>query len=449
MNKYTMTSVQSYGQNNLEQEWQEVCSVCDDGTENEVVNLYPQMSYQQMEGFGGALTDAAGYEFSLLNQEQKEELLSQYFSSDGMNYQHVRIPLDSCDFSTHMYEADSEEKDEALEHFSFADTERYIIPLLDAAQKKAGKPLKIMLSPWSPPAYMKTNENRKQGGELKPEYYGQWARYLCRYIQEFCKRGYEVERISLQNEPKAVQPWDSCVYSAQQEKTFLKDYMTLALKAHGLGHIEVFIWDHNKERVFDRAMELIDDETDAMISGIAFHWYSGDHFEALDLFREKYPDKKMILSESCLEYNKFDADSEAVNANRLAHDMIGNLNHGMCGFYDWNILLNQEGGPNHVGNFCDAPYLFDEKEKKLIRRRSADFYWHFAHYIQPGAVRIGYSKYCDEIDVTAWKNPDGEYVLIMLNRTASEKKCHIRIMGQMLTCTLKPYGILSGILREI
>ena len=124
---------------------------------------------------------------------------------------------------------------------------------------------------------------------------------ICADIyRNFVSGGYEVERISLQNEPKAVQTWDSCVYSAQQEKVFLKDYLIPELKSHGLEHIEVFIWDHNKERVFDRALELIDEETDSMIAGIAFHWYSGDHFEALDLFHEKYPEKKMILSESCL-----------------------------------------------------------------------------------------------------------------------------------------------------
>lgn len=448
MKKYKMTFVQSYGQDNLKQNMQEMLSACDDGTENEVINLYPQMNYQTFEGFGGALTDAAGYEFSLLDEEQREELLSQYFATDKMNYQKVRIHMDSCDFSTHMYEADGDENDEKLENFSLEDTQRYIIPLLDAAQKKAGKPLKIMLSPWSPPAYMKTNGKRKEGGSLKPEYYGRWARYLCRYIREFCRLGYEVERISLQNEPKAVQDWDSCVYTPQQEKTFLKDYMIPELKANGLGHIQVFIWDHNKERLFDRAMEILDEETEPMVSGIAFHWYSGDHFEALDMFHEKYPDKKMILSESCLEYNKFDADSQAVNANRLAHDMIGNLNHGMGSFYDWNILLNKEGGPNHVGNFCDAPYLFDEEEKKLIRRRTADFYWHFAHYIKPGAVRMGYSRYTEQIDVTAWKNPQGDYVLILLNRTDEEKTCHIRLMGQMFTCVLKPYGIFSAEIEE-
>ena len=142
-------------------------------------------------------------------------MLSTYFASEHMGYNQVRIHMDSCDFSTHMYEADPYKDDTELEKFSFADTEKYIIPLLEAAEKKAGKKLKIMLSAWSPPAYMKTNHGIKEGGSLKYEYRARWAEYLCRYIREFKDRGFEVVRMSVQNEPKAVQDWDSCVYTAE------------------------------------------------------------------------------------------------------------------------------------------------------------------------------------------------------------------------------------------
>lgn len=446
---YQITFIQDFGESELERREETVLSEADTGVEDKVINLYPQMKYQMLEGFGGALTDAAGYVYSLLDSGQKEELLSAYFDSEQMNYQKVRIPMDSCDFSTHMYEAAPYKDDEKLEHFSFADTERYILPLLEDVRAKLGEKLKIMLSPWSPPAYMKTNGKRKHGGSLKKEYYGRWAEYICRYILEFQKRGYEVERISLQNEPKAVQTWDSCVYTAQEEKLFLQDYMVPALERHGLGQIEIFIWDHNKERLFERACEIIDRTTDSMIAGAAFHWYSGDHFESLDLFHEKFPDKKLILSESCLEYSKFDAECEVLNAARLAHDMMGNLNHGLSSFYDWNILLNTQGGPNHVGNFCDAPFLFDENKKVLHRRRPADYYWHFSHFIQPGARRIGYSRYTDEIDVTAWENPDGRISVILLNRTSELLKCILRFKGEMVSYTLQPQGIASGIIEEI
>jgi glucosylceramidase len=441
-----LTYVESVGIKKLEQYEKTVEFVDDDGVEDQVINVYPQVKYQSFEGFGGAITDAAGYVFQQLDPEQQERLLTMYFHPDHMNYRKVRIHMDSCDFSTHLYSAISDPQDQDLESFDFSDTEKYILPLLAEAQKMAQKPLKIMLSPWSPPEFMKTNDSRKNGGSLKKEYYPLWAKCICRYITEFEKRGYEVERISIQNEPKAVQLWDSCVYSAEQEKEFLTDHLYPAMKQAGLEHVEIFIWDHNKERVFERACDLIDATTDGMIAGTAFHWYSGDHFEALNLVRQQFPDKKLILSESCLEYNKFDSAAEAVNAGRLAHDMIGNLNHGLNAFYDWNILLNKEGGPNHVGNYCDAPFLFDEDRKELLQRMSADYYWHFAHFIQPGAVRLGFSRYTDEIDVTAWENPDGRIVLILLNRGDKAIPAHIRISGKETEIVLSAHSIVSGVI---
>lgn len=420
----------------------------DDGTENYVINIYPEVTYQTMEGFGGALTDAAGYVFSQMNTEQQDQILDMYFSGDKMNYRAVRIHMDSCDFSTHVYSAVTKETDTGLNSFSFKDTEQYILPLLDAAQKKAGKNLKIMLSPWSPPAFMKTNRCRKKGGSLRTEYRERWAEYICRYIKEFKRRGYDVNRISIQNEPKAVQEWDSCVYSAKEEKEFLEEYLYPVLIQNDLKDIEVFIWDHNKERLFERAQDVIDKNTDSMIAGLAFHWYSGDHFEALDMVKKLYPDKKLILSESCLEFCKFDKMMEKENARRLAHDMIGNLNHGMEAFYDWNILLNEKGGPNHVENYCDAPYLFNEKEKVLTERRILRYYWHFSHFIRPGAKRLGTTRYTSGLEVTAWKNEDDSIVIVFLNITEGRLPCVLRINGKMTLFYIEPGEIISGVIKK-
>lgn len=419
-----------------------------DEEENHVLNIYENLKYQTLEGFGGAITDAAGYVFSKMSKEQQEEMLRIYFDPEEMRYGQVRIHMDSCDFSTHMYEADPYEDDEELEHFSFHDTEAYILPLLEAAEKTAGKKLKIMLSAWSPPAYMKTNANRKKGGSLKPEYRSRWAEYLCRYVEEFRKRGFEVARMSIQNEPKAVQEWDSCIYTPQEEKEFLRDYLVPAMKCHGLSDVEIFIWDHNKERLYDRAREILDDTTRDLVSGLAFHWYSGDHFEALDLVREQYPEQKLILSESCLEFGKYEKQAEQENAERLAHDMIGNLNHGMCSFYDWNILLDSEGGPNHTQNYCDAPFLFDMKTKELEHRKCLKYYWHFAHFIQPGAVRLAVTRYTDALNFTAWENPDGTIVFVVLNRTDEEKECNLRFRHELFHWDAAPHSIASGIIIE-
>lgn len=421
--------------------------VPDDGTENEVINLYPSVTGQTMEGFGGAITDAAGYVFSKMTAGQQDRLLETYFGKEGLGYNRVRLHMDSCDFSTCVYSAVEDEKDEELDTFCFAYTEKYMMPLLEACEKKAGKKLKLMLSAWSPPAFMKTNNSRIGGGSLKREYYGRWAAYLCRYIQEFRKRGYEVERISIQNEPAAVQTWDSCVYTPEQEKEFLKDYLYPEMKRRGLEHVEIFGWDHNKERLFERANQLLDMQTGSMIAGFAFHWYSGDHFEALDLVRQQYPERKLILSESCLEFGKYDKKLEAENAARLAHDMIGNLNHGMQAFYDWNLLLDQDGGPNHQQNYCDAPWMYHEEEGRLEERRILRYYWHFAHFIKPGAVRIAHTKYTDWLDVTAWKNPEGELICICMNKSEKCLPAVLRISGMMCPVKLEPRSIASCVIK--
>lgn len=415
----------------------------DGGEENCLLNLYPSVTYQVFEGFGGALTEAAGYVYHQMNQEHRDEMLREYFTTDGMGYRMARIPIDSCDFSLGHYEAVEDPADETFRSFQFKRVEQNILPLLNDAQKAHGGRLEIMLTPWSPPAYMKINGDRNHGGELKQEYKKTWAEYICRYIKEYKNRGYLVKRISLQNEPKADQTWDSCVYTTSQEKEFLRDYMYPALQANDLGDIEVFIWDHNKERAYERACGIIDETTRHMVSGIAFHWYSGDHFEALGMIRDKFPDKKLILSEACIEYSKFASDDYLKNAQKYAHDMIGNMNHGMNGFYDWNIVLDEAGGPNHVGNFCDAPFLYDTDRKELIRRNTADYLWHFTHFIKPGAVRIGISNYSDALEATAFLNPDDGIAAVLLNRTCHDIKVNVRLEDRMAEVLIKADSIVT------
>lgn len=419
-----------------------------EGIENEVVNLYPELEFESFEAFGGAITDSAAYVYSLMNQEQKKQIMEAYFSPEQMNYRMVRIHMDSCDFSTEMYEAMSDPEDKELRTFSFERTEKYIIPMLEDAQRAAKGKLKLMLSPWSPPSFMKTNRQRKHGGSIRPEYQKMWADYICRYIEEFQKRGFEIQRISLQNEPKAVQTWDSCVYTAQEEKMFLKNYMYPALMEHGMDGIEVFIWDHNKERAYERTKEIIDKTTVHMVAGVACHWYSGDHFESLEYIRRRYPDLKLIISESCIEYSKFDAEDAEINAGRLSHEIIGDLNHGMTAFYDWNILLDEKGGPNHVGNFCQAPFLFDTKKKVLMPQLLQRHFNHFSHFVKEGARRIGYSRYTETLDVTSFKNPDGKIVYILLNRSRKNKPVVLRVNENMIKIEMQPGEIITGVLEE-
>lgn len=418
----------------------------DDGQENQVLNLYPQVKYQKAEGFGGAITESAGYIFSLMDEKQKQEMLQQYFGKENMKYSLVRIPIDSCDFSLGHYEADPWEEDEEFKKFSFERVERYILPLLDAAEKSYGGKLDIMLSPWSPPAYMKTNGDRNHGGKLKEKYRKRWAEYLCRYVREYRNRGYQVKAITLQNEPKAVQTWDSCIFTAEEQKEFLRDYMWPAMEENHLEDIEIYIWDHNKERCFEWAETLIDETTAHMIAGLAFHWYSGDHFDALRMIREKHPDKKLLLSEACIEFSKFSQEEYLNNAQKYAHDMIGDFNAGMNVFIDWNLVLDEQGGPNHVKNYCDAPYLYHTEEKELTEGKLQGYLWHFSHFIEPGAIRIGTSCYTDQLEVTAFQT-DTKIVFVLLNRTEKELPVYIRLNDQCVCIHVEPQSIGSGVIE--
>lgn len=409
------------------------------------VNLYPEVEYQTFVGFGGAITEAAGYAYSKLSEENKEKVLELYYGENGNNYSMARSHIDSCDFSLDIYSAMDNANDTTMETFTLHRDEQYIIPLLKAAQMKRGEPLDLMLSPWSPPAFMKTNGDKTHGGKLKPEFRGFWAEYICRYIKEYEKRGFKVNRLTIQNEPEAVQTWDSCIYTAEEEKEFLKDYLYPALSKNELSHVRINIWDHNKERMFDRAKLEIDQETDQMIDGVAFHWYTGDHFEAVQMTRDAYPEKQLIFTEGCVEYSRFDAD-QLRNAQMYAHDIIGNLNHGMNASIDWNVFLDEKGGPNHVNNYCDAPIMVDTKNGTFEVKLSFDYIGHFSKYIRKGAKRIAFSKYTDRLEMTAFKNLDNSIVLIMLNRQNEDINVTIDLGGKLFDQNIAANSIVTAVI---
>ncbi len=417
----------------------------DKGAAMNVVNLYPNMEYQTFHGFGGAITEAAGYSFSKLTEKGKEEILKKYFSNEGLRYHFIRTHIDSCDFSISNYTAMEDSKDREMNSFTLKRDEEYILPFLRKARSAKGEDFDLMLTPWSPPAFMKTNEDRNNGGKLKEEYREFWAEYICRYIKEYEALGFPVNRITVQNEPDAVQTWDSCTFNPTEEKEFLRDYLYKALERNGLTRVKINIWDHNKERMFERARAIIDDETDKMIDGVAFHWYTGDHFEAIQLTGEVYPGKELLFTEGCVEYSRFDA-GQLRNAQMYAHDIIGNLNAGMTGFIDWNILLDEKGGPNHVNNLCDAPIMVNTADGSYEEKLSFHYIRHFSHYIDRDAKRIALTKYTDKLEMTALKNPDGTVVLIVLNKQGEDMPLSLRIQGLNTEFTVPAASIVTAVI---
>ncbi len=391
-----------------------------------VVNIYPEVRYQKIRGFGGAFTEAAAHNYAMMSSKRKQEIQKAYFSEKGLNYNLGRLHMNSCDFALGNYTY-IEEGDDKLESFDISHDTEEIIPFINEAQKNAANQMEFLMSPWSPPAFMKTNNDMNHGGTLKREYYKAWADYYVKFIQEYAKQGIKIGYITVQNEPEAVQTWDSCTYSAEEESDFVSGYLGPALEKAGLLEVKIFVWDHNKEEGYARMKAVIaDSDTRKYVSGTAMHWYTGDHFEAIELILKQYPEMEVFFTEGCVEYSRFADSGEIDKAEMYAHDILGNLNAGISASLDWNLLLDEKGGPNHVGNFCAAPIMCDSKNDTFEKRLSYYYIGHFSRYIKPGAVRIGYTRYTDKIEVTAFSNPDGQRVAVLLNKSKDDVEVTLR-----------------------
>lgn len=398
------------------------------GESNRII-LFPQYTYQRWIGFGGAFTESAGYTLSKMSDEKQNEMIHAYFGENGIKYNFCRNHINSCDFSLDNYAYMDDEKDVNFETFDIGRDKKYIIPMIKKAQSVSKENIKFLASPWSPPPFMKDTKQMNRGGKLLSEYREAWAKYIARYIKEYQKEGIDISMLTIQNEPNAVQAWDSCTYDALEERDFGTQYLVPTLKSEGLGNVEVLFWDHNKDNVIHRAESVLKTkEAIDSLAGIAFHWYSGDHFEQLRMFKEKYPDKKLVFTEGCIEKHQFQTSVQ--NAERYAHDIIGNINNGTEAFIDWNLFLDENGGPNHVGNFCSAPIQGNTETDEVIYNPSYYYIGHFSKYIPSGSKRIGVSKFSDQIEATAFLTPGGDRVVVILNR--SDRICHFRLCEEDL-----------------
>ena len=461
--------------------------------EDHVIGIYPAFSFQTLEGFGCAMTESACFLLSGMPEEQRRETLSLWFGPEEGKARLIRIPMDSCDYSLSPYQAVADPlADPELKTFSIDRDRKYILPVVKEALALSGGKLSVLLSPWSPPWQWKTpplkrkndaaayggqeasaaaEPSRNNGGSLKPKYYGAWAEYLVKYVQAYLDEGIPVTMLSVQNESAAATPWDSCVWSGAQEKSFLRDHLIPAMKAAGLYRkLEIFIWDHNKERIIENIEEMMDTETAGMVDGFAYHWYTGDHFEALSMLAAKYPDKILMHSESCPRHrpgrvtsadldpeelrkrpraalapeelavltksaDKTPRDVDLEDAFAYAHDILGDLKGGMQRWIDWNLIVDSDGGPRHVSGGFTAPLVLDQKGS-VIRTVSFEYLRMIMEAIPAGSVRIGCSGFGPSVETAAVRRPDGSLSVILLHCGQEPEFVNLRIDGFVLSAEL-------------
>lgn len=406
----------------------------------------PRYQFQTFLGIGGALTDASAETFAKLPPARQKELLEAYFDrSKGIGYTMGRTNINSCDFSSDMYTyvADG---DRALKTFNVAHDEQFKIPFIKKAMAAANGHLNLFVSPWSPPAWMKDNNSMLQGGKLKPEYYDSWANYYVKFIQTYEKMGIPVWGLSVQNEPMAKQTWESCIYTAEEERDFVKNYLGPTLKKNGLSGKKLIAWDHNRDLLYQRASTYLSDpEAAKYIWGIGFHWYEvwngGRQYENVKRVKESFPDKNVLLTEACNYPFSWKTLDQWQWGEQYGENMIHDFNNGAVAWTDWNILLDETGGPNHVNNFCFAPVHAKTKEGTLHYMNSYYYIGHFSKFILPGARRIISSSSRAQLLTTAFQNPDGSIVVVVMNPTREKISYHLWMGGQAVETTSLPHSI--------
>ncbi|QQE11273.1 glycoside hydrolase family 30 protein [Planctomycetota bacterium] len=406
------------------------------------------ITYQTIEGFGGAFTEAGAYTMSRLPQELQDEMIEAYFDAEkGNKYRLCRTHINSCDFALGNYAYVEDEKDLNFETFSLERDHQYLIPMIRRAIDVCGDELKIFASPWSPPAWMKTTGKMNQGGQLKEEHRDTWARYIAKYVHEYAKVDIPLWGLSVQNEPAAVQTWDSCRYSAKEERDFVRDHLGPVFEKEGLDYLKLIVWDHNRDYLFDRASVILDDpEAAKYVWGVGFHWYCNGNFENLDMTMDAYPDVRLIFTEGCQEGGPH--IGEWCVGERYGFNIIKDLNHYTAAWTDWNMLLDKQGGPNHVGNFCSAPIIADVKKGKLLYQSSFYYIGHFSRFIDVGAKRILCSTCHKDVLATAAVNPNGDTIIVVMNQTDDMQSVRVRgVSDEVFDYQMPRHSIVSFVVK--
>ena len=433
--------------------------------DNVLVEILPAQKYQQLVGFGGAFTESSARVLMQLDPAKRTDVIKAYFSPAGAAYSLTRTHINSCDFSLNNYAYDNTSGDVELKDFSIKEDMDDLIPLIKDALAVEKADFKIIASPWTAPPWMKDN-NAWNNGSLKPEYYPAWALYFSRYIKAYEQEGIPIWAVTVENEPEGNGGnWESMIYTPRQMADFIKDHLGPQFVKDSIKS-EILIFDHNRDHVKEWAGQILSDAAAARyVWGTAVHWYSSTNDwypETLNEVHQKFPDKHLLHTESCIDtevpvwqddawYWKKEATDwgyqwapeadkplhpKYVPVFRYACDIIGGLNSWLTGWVDWNIVLDDKGGPNHVNNWCIAPVIVKPETKEVYYTPLYYVMCHFSKYMRPGAVRLGINSGNADLMITACLNTDNSIAVAVLNRTENPVTYNLKLAGKVTTVTI-------------
>ncbi len=435
------------------------------------IAILPEEKFQVITGFGGSFTESSASLLNQLSKENRNKIIEAYFGESGAKYSLTRTHMNSCDFSLGNYSFAPVKDDKELKHFSIKEDMDDIVPMIKDAMAVSKDGFKIIASPWTAPPWMKDNNNWR-GGKLLPEYYDTWALFFSKYIAAYKAEGIDIWGFTVENEPLGNDNnWESMIFTPQEMTLFVKKHLAPKLKADG-HTAKILGFDQNRDeqlRIWTDAM-FDDPVASNSFDGTAIHWYAStyDFFpEALQYAHKKAPNKHLIQTEACVdsEIPKWKDDAwywskEATDwgwdwapkeqkylhpkyapVARYANDIIGCLNNWVDGWIDWNMVLDKQGGPNWVKNWCVAPVIVDTEKDEVYFTPLYYTLAHFSRFIRPGAVRIGFENSDKELMVTAVQNPDGNLAIVVFNPTDELKGIDLSVKTKSTQLAIQPKAL--------
>jgi glucosylceramidase len=400
------------------------------------IDVDDSVRYQRIEGFGGSITDASAWVLSQTSPAQQSTIMTMLFDrQSGIGLSFLRQPVGSSDFSRSAFTYDDIYQwgtDYDLASFSIDHDRAYILPMLRAALS-VNPGIKVMASPWTPPAWMKT-EGSLIAGSLRTTAFDAYARYLVKFIQSYQAEGVPIESLTVQNEPLTTPPYPSMYMVAPDQATFIGQNLGPALAQAGLG-TRVFAWDHNWDTSYPFTV-LADGAANRYVSGVSFHCYGGQPSAMTD-FHNAYPDREVAMTE-CGD------SSRATFGNKLTYDVrvsiIGSLRNWAGRVAKWNIALDQNLGPRLYSGACqNCQGMVTVNTSTGAVSYNEDYYaiGHASRFIQPGAYRIQSTAFSvGGVENVAAINPDGSIALVVINSGDYAQSFQIRWHGSTLTYSL-------------
>ncbi|MDR1552235.1 MAG: glucosylceramidase [Prevotellaceae bacterium] len=390
------------------------------------INIDPAVRYQTMDGFGAALTGSSCYNLLKMPEANRTKFLKEVFShTEGMGYSYIRISIGCSDFSLSEYTCCDVQ---GIENFALtAEETDYIIPVLKAILN-INPSIKIMGTPWTCPRWMKINNlvdrqpfNSWTDGQLNPDYYQDYATYFVKWIQAFAQNGINIYSITPQNESLNRGNSASLYMEWTEQRDFVNSALVPKLKAAGL-KTKIYLFDHNynydgisSQNKYPAKIYAggVDDE---YVAGSAYHNYGGNRSELLNIHND-YPNKELLFSEASIgTWN----DGKNLSV-RLIEDMreiaLGTVNNWCVGVIVWNLMLDNERGPNRPGGCTTCYGVVDINTQTYAISKNSQYYiiGHLSSVVKPGATRIGTNGYNTDLTYSAFENTDGTYALVLLN----------------------------------